>query len=165
MVMPSLLLKKPSGKSKSKDHLKSLENRMKLWHGGEIMELLKEAETIQKDLRVFNTPSTIAEISKRLTREMRKGNINSVMKLLADNMQNGTLPLNDPTLNQMKQKHPHGKVADPEVLLPDIPEEIHPIKLHSIDAESVKKAILKTKGAAGSSGLDADRWKSILTSN
>ena len=36
---------------------------------------------------------------------------------------------------------------------------------HAIDAESVKKAILKTKGAAGPSGLDADGWKRILTSN
>ena len=50
-VMPSLLLQKPSRKSKSKDHLKSLESRLKLWHTGEIMELLKEAETIQKDLK------------------------------------------------------------------------------------------------------------------
>ena len=84
------------------------------------MELLKEAETIQKDLRVSNTESTIAEISKKCACEMRKGNINSAMKLLADNMQNGILPLNDLTLYQMKQKHPRGKDADPEVLLPDI---------------------------------------------
>ena len=38
MVMPSLLLQKLSRKSTSKDHLKSLESRMKLWHTGEIME-------------------------------------------------------------------------------------------------------------------------------
>ena len=81
MVMPGLRLQKPSRKSKSKDHLKSLENRMKLWHAGEIMELLKETETSQKDLRVSNKPSIIAEISKKFTREMRKGNINSAMKL------------------------------------------------------------------------------------
>ena len=80
-------------------------------------------------------------------------------------MQNGILPLSDQNLYQMKQKHPHGKVSDPEILLPDIPEEIHPIKIHSIDAESVKKAIIKTKGAAGPSGLDADGWTRILTSN
>ena len=165
MVMPGLLLQKPSRKSKSKDHLTSLENRMKPWHAGEIMELLKEAETIQKDLRVSNTPSTIAEISKKFTRELRKGNINSAMKLLADNMKNDILPLNDQTLHQIKQNHPHGKDVHSEVLLPDIPEEIHPIKFHSIDAESVKKAILKTKGTAGPSGLDADGWKRILTSN
>ena len=102
MVMPSLLLQKPSRKSKSKDHLKPLENRTKLWNAAEIMELLKEAETIQKDLRVPNKPSTIAAISKKSTREMSKDNINSVMKLLVDKMQNGILPLHDQTLYQMQ---------------------------------------------------------------
>ena len=74
-----------------------------------------------------------------------KGNINCTMKPLADNMQNGILPLNDQTLYQMKQKHPRGKDAYPEVLLPDITDKIQPIKFHSIDAGSVKKEILKTK--------------------
>ena len=46
MAMPDFLLQKPSPKSKPKDQLKSLENRMKLWHAGKIIELLKEAETI-----------------------------------------------------------------------------------------------------------------------
>ena len=68
-------------------------------------------------------------------------------------------------MHQIKQKHPHNKDAHPEVLLPDIPEEIHYVKFHSIDAESVKKVILKTKGAAGPSGLDADGWKRILITN
>ena len=112
-----------------------------------------------------NTPSTIVEISKKFAREIRKGNINSAMKLLADNMKNGILPLNDQTLHQIKQKHRHGKDAHREVLLPNIPEEIHSIKFHSIDADSVKKAMLQNKGAAGPSGLDADGWKRILTSN
>lgn len=53
MVMLSLLLQKPSQKSKSKGLLKSLENQIKLWHAGATMEMLKEAETIQKGLRVF----------------------------------------------------------------------------------------------------------------
>ena len=35
---------------------------------------------------------------------MRKGNINSVMKLLVDNTQNSFLPLHDQTLHQIKQK-------------------------------------------------------------
>ena len=61
------------------------------------MDLLKEAETIQKDLRVPNKPSTIAAISKKSTREMSKDNINSVMKLLVDKMQNGILSLHDQT--------------------------------------------------------------------
>ena len=50
-------------------------------------------------------------------------------------------------------------------MLPDKPEEIHPIKFDSIDAENVRKAALKTRGGAGPSGLDADGWKRIFTSN
>ena len=98
------------------------------------------------------------------THEIRKGNINSAIKLLVDNMQNGILPLNDQTLNQLKQKHPHGKNGDPEVLLSDILEEFHPSKFHLINVESVKKAMLKTKGTTRPSGLDAYGWNRILTS-
>lgn len=39
---------------------------MDLWTSGKILELLHETETIQKDLRLPNTPSTVAEISKNL---------------------------------------------------------------------------------------------------
>ena len=73
--------------------------------------------------------------------------------------------MSKPCISQIKQKHPHVKGADPEVLLPDIPEEIDPIKFHLIDTKSVKKAIFKTRGAAGPSDIDTDGWKRILTSN
>ena len=62
IVRSSLLLQKPSQKSKLKDRLKSWENQMELWHAREIMNFL----TIQKDFRVSNTPSTIGEISSLL---------------------------------------------------------------------------------------------------
>ena len=124
---------------------------------------MNEAETIQKNLRVSNAPSTIAEMSKKFTHDMGKGNINSRMKLLADNMQNGILPLNDQTLYQMKQKHPHGKEAEPwdfdnRYTRRNLPYQI-PLgrfEFHPTDARSVTKAILETKGAPMSPGLDAD---------
>ena len=50
MVMPNLLLQKPSKNSKAKDHLKALERRLQSWISGDLLEL-KEAETIQKSLR------------------------------------------------------------------------------------------------------------------
>ena len=89
MIMPSLLLQKPSQKSKSREHLKALERRMDLWMSGEIRHSLHEGETIQKDLRPSNTPSTVAEISKKYTQEMHKGNVTIAIKLLTDNMQKG----------------------------------------------------------------------------
>ena len=50
MVMPNLLLQKPSKNSKAKDHLKALERLLESWISGDLLEL-KEAETIQKSLR------------------------------------------------------------------------------------------------------------------
>ena len=51
MVMPNLLLQKPSKNSKAKVHLKALERRLESRISGDLLELLKEAETIQKSLR------------------------------------------------------------------------------------------------------------------
>ena len=163
--MPNLLLQKPSQKSKSNGHLRALEQRLELWESVEVMELLKERHTIQNNIKATNKTISINENSKRITREMRKGNIHNAMKLLTNNMKNGVLPLNKKTLEQLKQKHPQRRDADPEIMLPDKPEEIHPIKFDSIDAENVRKAALKTRGGAGPSGLDADGWKRIFTSN
>ena len=82
-------------------------------------------------------------------------------------MRNGNvvLPLNKKTREQLKQKHPQRRDVDSEIMLPVKPEEIDPIKFDSIDAENVRKAALKTRGEAGPSGLDADFWKRIFTSN
>ena len=51
MKMPKLLLQKPSKNSKSKDHLKALERRIELWTTGDLLDLLKEAETIHRSLK------------------------------------------------------------------------------------------------------------------
>ena len=165
MVMPSLLLQKPSQKSKSKDHLRALERRLELWESGEVVELLTESVTIQENLKAASKTTFINKISKKFTRETRKGNVHNAMKLLTNNVKNGILPRNKKTLEQLKQKHPQQRDADPEIMLPDKPEEIHPIKFDSNDAENVRKVALKTRGGAGPSGLDADGWKRVFTSN
>ena len=58
MVMPNLLLEKPSKIFKLKEHQLSLEQYKDLWKIGEVEELLFEGETIQK-------PSTFAKISRK----------------------------------------------------------------------------------------------------
>ena len=93
--------------------------------------MLKEAETIRKRLKSKKASTNIAETSKRFSQEMKKGNVNSAMKILTDNMKNGILPLTVQTLNQLKLKHPEGKEASQEILLTDTPETIHPIKFES----------------------------------
>ena len=95
---------------------------------------------------------------------MRKGIVHNAMKRLINNMKNGILPLNKKTLEQLKQKHHQRRDADPEIL-PDKPEEIHPIKFDCIDSENVIKAAFKTRCGQGHLDLDADGWKRIFTSN
>ena len=164
MVMPSLLLQKPSKNSKSKDHLISLERRIDLWKTGDLEELLKEGEAIQNNLKTINSNKTIAQISKEFATKMQKGNVNGAIKLLTNHMKNGVLPLTKETLDMLKQKHPSPSPATQEVLLPDLPIMTHPIKFDNIDADMVRKAAIKTNGGSGPSGLDSDGWRRLLTS-
>ena len=69
MVMPSLLLQKPSQKSKSKDHLRALEWRLELWESGEVMELLNESDTIQENMKATNKMTSINKIYKKFNEE------------------------------------------------------------------------------------------------
>ena len=165
MVMPQLLLQKPSQKSKAKDHKIYLEKRFDLWLQGEFQQLFEEGSAIQNNLKSIRKPRTIAEISKEFLKQMQKGNINGALKILTNNMQNGILPINDETLRLLRQKHPESKDPPTNALLTDDQKHVHPIRFESIDEDMVRRAALKTKGGAGPSGMDANGWCRILTSN
>ena len=86
----------------------------------------------------------------------------NAIKLLTDNMENIILPLTQKTLQQFK--YPPRCNVDPEVLLPDKTEEVHPIRFASVDKERVRKAAPKTGRGAGSSESDTESWKRLFTS-
>ena len=75
MVMPSLILQKPSRNSKAKDHSEALRQRMTLWQSGDLLQLFKEAETIQKGLKDSTKPKSTAQLSKKFVEHTNKGNI------------------------------------------------------------------------------------------
>ena len=77
MMMPSLILQKPSRNSKAKDHSEALWQRMILWQSGDLLQLFKEAETIQKGLKDSTKPNSVAQLSKKFVEHMNKGNINT----------------------------------------------------------------------------------------
>ena len=103
MLMPNLLLQKPSKNSRSKDYQLALERRLELWHKEEFEKLYIEGETIQASLKTIQNPSSIAEISKKFKQYMAKGNISSALKLLTNNKENGILPLNKLNLQKLHQ--------------------------------------------------------------
>ena len=165
MIMPALLLQKPSKSSKSKDHVAALQRRLDLWDEGNILELIEEGETIQGQLKHINAPQLIADISKKFKEKMSKGNINGAIKLLTNNMGNGILPLNEETIRQLREKHPTSKEASSDILLRDKPTKVHPVRYEEITPDLIRQSALKTKGGSGPSGLDGDGWKRVLTSN
>ena len=116
-IMPALLLQKPSKNLKSKDHLVSLERRLKLWEEGNISNLVHEGETTQERMKISEKGMNTEKISLKFKNMMSKGKVNRVLKLLTENMSNEILPLNDKTLKMLKQKHPEANEPTQEVLL------------------------------------------------
>jgi len=116
-VMPALLLQKPSKTSKSKDHVDALSRRLVKWKNGEFIQLLREAEALQKRLPKAEKKKNINIISRKFREHVSKGNLNSAIKLLSNNMEGGILSLNDETKALLKVKHPVAKKADEDVKL------------------------------------------------
>ena len=86
MVMSNLLLQKLSQNSKAKDHLTALERRMQSWLKGDLMGLLHEGQTIQKNLTQQLTKGDVGKISKKFAALSRKEKENLAINLLTENM-------------------------------------------------------------------------------
>ena len=50
MIIPDLMMQKPSAKSKGRDHVKILSQRLELWQTGDLLDLLREGKIIQSKL-------------------------------------------------------------------------------------------------------------------
>ena len=164
MVMPALLLQKPSSKSKSKDHSEALKRRLVLWKKGDLNELMRETETIQLRLKSSTPSNNIEAVSKKFAALMKKGKLNAAVKLLTSSMEGGILPLDEETMTLLQSKHPESSDLSEDAVVDVEPVEIHPVVFNEITADSIKIAAMKTRGGAGPSGMDADGWRHILVS-
>ena len=164
MVMPALLLQKPSSKSKSKDHSEALKRRLVLWKKGDLNELMRETETIQLRLKSSTPSNNIEAVSKKFAALMKKGKLNAAVKLLTSSMEGGILPLDEETMTLLQTKHPESSDLSEDAVVDVEPVEIHPVVFDVITADSIKTAAMKTRGGAGPSGMDADGWRHILVS-
>ena len=75
-VLPSVLLQTTRKTSKSKDHIKALQQRLDSWKSRDIEELIFEAAIMQSYLNYINKPKEIAELSIGFITMMQKGNVN-----------------------------------------------------------------------------------------
>lgn len=152
MIMTNLLQRKLSKSSKAEDHLNALERRLDLWNKVARVNCFMKPRPCRRNLWKQSSSSQDAQKYQTVSRlsrfkyqasSMHKGNVNAVIKLLASNMQNGSLPINNDTLDFLKQKPPRGKPAHEIILLTGTPEPIHPAKFESMSAESTWRGALR----------------------
>ena len=165
MIMPAVLLQKPSRKSTAKQHSQYLASRLEKWGAGKFDELMLEARSIQQKLKSFPKPDKDDEqLSKAVAKLMLQGKVQAALRLLGKEQPVGVLDTTEETVEVLKKLHPEGKPAADEVLINAEPEYFDPVIFTNIDERSIASAALKTRGSAGPSGMDADAWRRLLIS-
>ena len=164
MILPSLLLQKPSSRSKAKEHAACLARRLTLWRNDEISALMKECRHIQKKLISSKKQRTTEDIARIFAKLVMEGKLSAALKFLDSANSGGILGLSEKVINDLKSKHPPAEpVADNCLLFGPI-EQVKPWFFASIDEQTILSAAAKTKGSAGPSGMDAELYRRILCS-
>ena len=165
MVLPSLMLQKPSPTSKAKDHTDALRSRLRMWNKGNFLELLREGTIIQQRIGHSSKRKPNPEdLARSFAKLMFVGKVNAAMKLIETNSESGVLPGTDEVINMLKEKHPEpGPIASETLINGPIqpPSAAH---FFGINEASIWKAALHTRGAGGPSQFDADQHKHVLCS-
>ena len=95
MIMPAILLKKPSYKSTSKQHSTVLSRRLCLWNTGNFDTLIREGRAIQSTFRKHKASMTPEQQAKTFANLMLEGKINAALRILDDSPTAGVLSLTD----------------------------------------------------------------------
>ena len=168
MIMPSLLLQKPPGRSQSRDLINHLKRRLSLWSTGDVESLLLEGRSIQARLCQSSrcNPVYSSKLARRFSDLMMVGNIS----LLSDTECGGVLSL-DSLINGhsvkdiLLDKHPPAQPPKASSIISDSASpDFHPIIFASISPELIRSVALKVRGSSGFSGLDAADWNHSCTS-
>ena len=122
VVLPILMLQKPSSKSKAKEHNSCLERCLNTWLDGDLDNLLFEGRTLQQRI----TKSALEDNSKRQKRHARsfanlmfEGKTKAAICLLTAESKRGVLRLCDEVDGKrtvrdvLIEKHPPGQPAHP----------------------------------------------------
>ena len=176
MVACVVLLQKPHGNSKCRDHVAVLERRLRAWNAGDIEGLLYEGRTIQRSLSANRSAQFAHKQEEKLARTFAQlvftGKIRAAIRYLSENERGGLLSLEDCCGSQtvrdvLNDKHPSARPVEPEALLTldDVTSQpVHPVFFDQITGDAIRSSALRTQGSAGPSGIDAAGWRRILVS-
>ena len=164
MVLPSVILQKPSATSKSKEHSVALERRLALWRQGDLNMLMKEIRFIQDRFVNFKRARSVEDLSRAFAKLVFQGKLTAAIKMLDRENSSGLFQLSDEVLTQLKEKHPSPAEIEEESLLHGPIDLVPPGIFDLIDEHRIFDSALKTKGSAGPSGMDAELYRRILCS-
>ncbi|XP_063588678.1 uncharacterized protein LOC134765814 [Penaeus indicus] len=164
-ILPHLICQKTHRKSKTTDNVKAMRRRMEKWKTGNIHGLLKEAEALQNKIKKISAKKKELDNCRKFANLMQQGKVTKAVRILTSEDNAGTLPLDDNTRRLLNEKHPPAQEAPPETLFRGEYHPPPPEIFESITGEKIRKFALHTNGAAGPSGLDAEGWKSILSTS
>ena len=161
MIMPALLLQKPSRKSKTKEHVAYLDKRLKWWQDGHRDLLVREGAAIQKKLAKFKVSADHSE--KVFVKLMLQGKVCSAMRWIGS-QSTTVLPADPRVMDELERLHPQKSPASPSTILHGPMQKIEAVIFDGIDGEMIERCAKRTQGSSGPSGLDADGWKRLLCS-
>jgi len=172
MIMPVLLLQRPHHWSKNDENITHLSRRLVLWNKGDIDSLVREGRVLQSVLRSAKPShggrsSVKDSTARKFSNLMMSGRVKDALRLLSDDNCGGPLTMNSSVMSALLTKHPKKRAPVPSTLIGDPSVSVpppHPIVFDQLDAICICRAVLKTSGAAGPSGLDAAAWHHICTS-
>ena len=94
-----------------------------------------------------------------------EGQINAAVRFVSESSSGGVLPLTDDAMVQLKEKHPNPQLPKLGSLLFGPIDDAIPETLYSeINGDMVRQAALRTEGAGGPSGIDANGFRRIIAS-
>ena len=147
---------------------KAIKRRMRAWHSCNFSELLCEAKPIQMRINLRNKKQH--SDLKMFNDFMSCGKISNAFRVLSDEHKGGVLvPTNlidgIPVLEILRNKHPEGQPLEPNYNQSQHPSALpyQPVVFDKISARLVRKHVMKSHGTAGSSSLEADDWRRILS--
>ncbi|CAB4020227.1 Hypothetical predicted protein, partial [Paramuricea clavata] len=134
MVMPALLLQKPTFKSISKEHSQCLTRHLKQWEAG-------------RKLPTNSKPLNDERLAKTFSKLTFEGKINAAIKLLDQHDSSGVVTLSQSTINELKGKHPNANDADPSILMDGPLPLVDPVMFQNItESTTIMKSTLRTRG-------------------
>ena len=165
MIFPAVMLQKPSTKSKARENIKYLSERLKMWHDGELDQLMSQVQKIQERIKI-KVVRKEDEKRKAFVRYMFEGKVSKAMRFIDhdEGATVGVLPINRTTMAKLQEKHPKAQPISEEIKLPEKHEYVEPVIFESIDAELIIRCVKNISGAGGPTRIDADTWKHLICS-